>query len=61
MIGGRIVWGLVSIGLYGVVGKAFSWQIFMGGALLNAVPGIVLQIVLIPVIIIALKRAKVME
>lgn len=61
MIAGRVVWGLVSIPLYGMVGKAFSWQIFLGGALLNAVPGIILQLVLIPVVILSLKRAKVME
>ena len=61
MIAGRLVWGIVSIPLYGVAGKAFSWQIFMGGALLNAVPGIILHLVLIPVIIMSLKRAKVME
>lgn len=61
MIAGRLVWGAVSIVLYGIVGKAFGWQIFLGGALLNAVPGIILQLVLIPVIIFTLKRAKVME
>ena len=49
MIAGRLVWGAVSIVLYGIVGKAFGWQIFLGGALLNAVPGIILQLVLIPV------------
>ena len=61
MIAGRLVWGAVSIVLYGIVGKAFGWQLFLGGALLNAVPGIILQLVLIPVIIFTLKRAKVME
>ena len=61
MIAGRLVWGAVSIVLYGIVGKAFGWQIFLGGALLNAVTGIILQLVLIPVIIFTLKRAKVME
>ena len=61
MILGRIVWGLVSIVIYGVMGNAFSVQVFMAGAFLNAVPGIILQIAVIPVIIMALKRAKVME
>ena len=61
MAAGRLVWGIVSIPLYGIVGKAFSWQIFLGGALLNSIPGIVLQLILIPVIILSLKRAKVME
>ncbi len=61
MLAGRIVWGVVSMGLFSMVGKTFSWQIFVGGALLNAIPGIILQIVLIPMIVLALKRAKVME
>lgn len=61
MIVGRVVWGIVSIAIYGVMGNPFSAQMFMAGAILNAVPGIVLQIVLIPIIIMALKRAKVME
>jgi len=55
---GRIVWGVVSMVIYGVMGNAFSVQMFMAGAFLNAVPGIVMQIVLIPLIIMALKRAK---
>lgn len=61
MIFGRIVWGLVSMVLYGIMGNAFSVQIFLSGALLKAVPGIILQIVLIPVIIITLRKAKVIE
>lgn len=61
MIFGRIVWGLVSMVLYGIMGNAFSVQIFLSGALLKAVPGIILQLVLIPVIIIALRKAKVIE
>ncbi len=61
MIAGRVVWGLVNIPIYGIAGKAYSWQIFITGALINAVPGIVLQIVLIPLIILALERAHVME
>lgn len=61
MIAGRIVWGLVNIPIYGIAGKAYSWQVFMAGAFLNAIPGIVLQIVLIPLIILALERAHVMD
>ena len=58
---GRLVWGVVSLILYGVIGKAFTVQVFLAGAFLNAVPGIIMQIVLIPIIIMALKRARVME
>src|SRR5690554_3167496 len=35
MIGGRIVWGVVSLPLYGLTGDAFTYKIFIGGALLN--------------------------
>lgn len=61
MLAGRIVWGVVSMPMNGIAGKAYSWQVFMAGAFLNAVPGIVLQIILIPVVIFALERARVME
>lgn len=61
MIVGRIVWGIVSVVLYGIQGNAFSVQIFLTSAFLNAVPGIVLQIVLIPAIMIALKKAGVLR
>lgn len=56
MLAGRLAWGMVSIVLYGIVGNAFSWQIFMAGAFLNAVPGIILQLVLIPAIVLALQK-----
>lgn len=61
MVLGRIVWGAVSWILYGFGETAFSWQFFIGGAYLNAIPGIIVQIILIPILIIALKRARVIE
>ena len=61
MIAGRVVWGAVSMFLYGVMGNAFSFQIFLSGALLKAVPGIVVQLVLIPPVIAALQKAKVVK
>lgn len=61
MLVGRIVWGIVSLILIGLSGQAFTWQMFIGGAFLNAIPGIIIQIVIIPIIVIALKRAGLME
>jgi riboflavin transporter FmnP len=61
MIGGRIIWGIVSFLLYGLRGNAFTWQMFMAGAFINAIPGIIIQIVIIPIIIIALKNARLIE
>jgi len=61
MICGRIVWGAASIFLYGFNNTAFTWEIFVSGAVINAIPGIVIQLVLIPVVIIALQKAKLIE
>ena len=40
----------------GLTHSSFTWKMFLGGAFLNAVPGIVLQLVLIPAIMLLLKR-----
>lgn len=57
MIAGRIVWGIVEIALLGIGGSGgFTVQMFLAGAFLNAVPGIILQFVLIPSVMIALNR-----
>ena len=56
MIGGRIVWGIVRVLLTGVGGEPFTWQVFLSGAFLTAIPGIILQLVFIPVLMVALDR-----
>ena len=58
MIGGRIVWGLARYLFAGVQGSEFTFAAFLAGAVTNAVPGIILHIVLVPLIIIALQRAR---
>ena len=57
MIAGRVVWGIVRLILAGLSGKGFTWAAFLAGAFTNAVPGIILQIVLIPVLVMVLERA----
>ena len=61
MVSGRIVWGIVRVLLTGVAGEPFTWQMFMSGALLTAVPGIVLQLVFIPVLMMALDRTGIVR
>jgi thiamine transporter ThiT len=61
MIIGRIVWGIAALVLYPAAGIDFGWQVFLASAFVNAVPGIILQIVLIPPILYALQRAKLMK
>lgn len=61
MVAGRLVWGAVRFVLAGLTGSSFPFSAFLSGALLTAVPGIVAQLVLIPLILIALQKAKVMD
>ena len=60
MIGGRLVWGLAQVVLMGIAGKSFTLAAFWAGAFANAWPGIILQLVLIPPVVAALKKAKLM-
>ena len=57
MVAGRLVWGVAEVVLLGLGGKTFTAQAFLAGALLNAVPGIIVQLVLIPAVMAALQKA----
>ena len=57
MIAGRIVWGAVRVVLAGLSGSHFTWALFIAGAVTNAIPGIIMHLVLIPVLVIAMDRA----
>lgn len=56
MLCGRIVWGVLKAILLGVGGEAFTIQAFVLGGFVNAVPGIILQLVLIPLIMILINK-----
>ncbi len=58
MLGGRIVWGMTRFILAKAVGIDFTLAYFFAEAFTNALPGIVLHILLIPIIVIALQKAK---
>ena len=61
MLVGRIVWGAVMVVLMGITGAGFTWAAFMAGAFINAVPGIIVHILLIPVLVMALQKANFIE
>lgn len=61
MVGGRVIWGIVRILMLGVMGNAFTWQMFIAGAFLNAIPGIILQLVFIPALMVALNRTGIVR
>lgn len=56
MLAGRIVWGITRAALYGLGKADFGFAAFIAGAFTNAIPGIILQIVLIPVLVIAFEK-----
>lgn len=58
MLVGRVVWGVVRLALAGLSNTTFGWAAFMAGAFTQAVPGIICHLILIPIIVIALDKAK---
>ena len=58
MIGGRIVWGIARTIMVGAANVPFGWEVFITSGFVEAIPGIILQLVLIPVIMVALDKAK---
>ena len=58
MILGRVAWGGIQFLIAGLQNTVFTPALFLAGAVTSASPGIILQIILIPVIVIALERAK---
>ena len=58
MIAGRIVWGCAEIILLGIGGKAFTWAAFWSGAIVKAIPGIIMLLVLVPAVMLVLDRTK---
>lgn len=61
MLGGRIVWAVATKLLYSAIGMNFTMQLFFAEAFVNAMPGIVLQLILIPVLLLAFRKARYME
>ena len=58
MLLGRAVWGFAMFCILGLTGGEFTFDVFLAGAFLNAIPAIVIHIILIPLIVIALRHAK---
>ena len=59
MLVGRVVGGITKIVLLslGAIGK-YGWQLYFTGYFVETIPGVVLQFLLIPPILYALRRAK---
>ena len=58
MVAGRLVWGAARYLLAGLAHSAFTPTLFLAGAVTTALPGILLHIVLIPVLVMAMRKAR---
>ena len=58
MLCGRVVWGVVKAILLGIGGSSFTVQAFIVGGFLDAIPGILLQLILIPLIMSLVLRIR---
>ena len=61
MLVGRLIWGAAMYVVMGINGGAFTFSAFVAGAFTNAIPGIIVQIVLIPVLVMILDNKKIMK
>ena len=61
MIVGRLVWGTVQFICMGLDASKFGFAAFWAGAVANALPGIILQLVLIPLAVMFLERTKLLN
>ncbi|MBQ2865613.1 MAG: ECF transporter S component [Clostridia bacterium] len=60
MLVGRAVWGCAMLVCMGISGGGFTFAAFIAGAFTNALPGIIVQIVLVPVIVMVLDNPKIL-
>lgn len=51
MVLGRVVWGAAMYVCMGIKGGSFTLSAFLAGAVTNAIPGMIVQLVLIPVLV----------
>ena len=51
MLAGRIVWGVAKTILLGVADKTFTFGAFLAEGFVDAVPGLILQFILVPAIV----------
>lgn len=62
MLSGRIVWGIIRYLLALIDGSyPFNISIFLSGAFITAWPGIVLQLILVPTLIITLEKTNILK
>ena len=58
MLAGRVVMGLVNAVLYRFLGTPYGFREFFAAGFVNALPGIIIPLLLIPPIVLAIEKAR---
>lgn len=61
MLVGRAVWGLVMFACMSISGNEYTFAVFIAGAFTNAIPGILVQIVIIPILVMVIENSRVIH
>lgn len=61
MLVGRVIWGIAMFICMGLNGGGFTFAAFIAGAFTNAIPGMVIQIILIPILVAVLDNKKIFK
>lgn len=61
MLAGRLVWGVAMFICLGINGDSFTFSAFLTGSVINAVPGIIVQIILIPIVVMLIENNKILK
>ncbi len=61
MVIGRVVWGIIMYILLGMKEMPFTFMAFLNGAILTAIPGIIIQLTILPLVIIALIKIGIIK
>ncbi len=59
MLLGRVMWGISKALLLGIGGKLFTINAFIIGGFVDAIPGIIIQLLLIPAIMTVLEKSQI--
>lgn len=60
MIAGRAAWGAAMFLCLGANG-GFTFAAFLAGAFTNAIPGIIVQLILVPILVILIENSKILK
>lgn len=56
MLVGRIIWGVMHVLFFQLGNYDFSWAAFIAGGFANSIPGIIVQLVFVPLVVIKMSN-----